>query len=213
MVKQPQRDGISAVQDERDKTMNDIVWGAQKSIEHVLSRVASRGWKETPLAVDRFADLRQERRFLEAQVAALYEQYFLPERHEFEWQVLSEIVNAVVTSPAVEFAAVSIAGGVIGNAAYDLLKALCSYAASKFEEKLGESGRTRAAGFRQLAADAEKVKSFFQQHTKAQIGEIEEVTGIPREKVYPLMKLAGLDHHRRGNPCFWETPSKASPDS
>ena len=88
--------------------MDDIVWEAHKSIEYVLGRVASRGWRDSPLSVDRFADLRQERRFREAQVAALYEEYFLPERHEFEWQVLSEIVTAVVTSPAAKFAAVSI---------------------------------------------------------------------------------------------------------
>ena len=197
---------------ERDETMDDIVWEAQNSIEHILNKVASRGWKDNPLAVDRFTNLRRERRFLDAQVAALYEQYFCPERHEFEWQILSEIVDAVVKSPAVGFAAVSIAGGVTGNAAYDLIRVLCSHAVSKFEEKLGERGRTRAAGFRQLAADAERVKAFFQQHTKARIGEIEKATGVPRERIYPLMKLAGLDHHRRDNPCFWETPDKALSD-
>lgn len=185
---------------------DDIMWETQKSIEYTVSEVASRGWIDNRLEVDRFAELRKDRRIREAQVAALYEQYFPPERHEFEWQVLSEITVTIVTSPAVKFAAVSIAGGVIGNAAYDMLKAMSSYAASKFEEKLGEKARERAASFRQLAADADKLKSFFSKNHKARIGEIEQSTGLPREKIYPLMKLAGLNHYRRGNPCYWEMP-------
>jgi len=120
--------------------------------------------------------------------------------------VLSDIVTAIVTHPVAEFTGVAVAAGVIGSAAYESLKNMCSYATSKFEEKLGEKARERAAGFRQLAADAEKLKSFFINNQKARIKDIEESTGLPREKIYPLMKLAGLNHYRRGEPCYWEMP-------
>ena len=183
---------------------DNIIWETQKSIEYTIDEVANRGWEENDVEVDQFADLRRDRRIRDAQIAALYEQYFLPERHEFEWQVLYDIVTAVITSSAAKFVAVAVAGGVIGGEAYDLLKKMCSYTASKFEEKLGDKARGRAAGFRQLGADAEKLKSFFSRNNKARIEEIEQSTGVPREKIYPLMKLAGLKHYRRGNPCYWE---------
>jgi len=186
---------------------NNFLWEAQKSIEHILNEVANRGWKENPLNVDQFAELRKEQRIREAIIAALYEQYFLPERHEFEWQILSETVNVVVASPATRFAGEVIAGGIIGNAAYDLLKKMCSYVVSKMEEKLGEEGGIRAQGFRQIVADAEKLKKFFSVKSKARIQEIEKATGVPRERLYPLMKLAGLNHYRRGDFCYWEMPS------
>jgi hypothetical protein len=185
---------------------DNVIWEIRKSIEYTVSEVANRGWADNPLEVDRFANLRKERRIREAQVAALYEQYFLPERHEFEWQVLSDIATAITTSSVTQFAAVAVAGGALGNAAYDLLKIMCSYAASQFEEKLGDKARERAKSFRQLSTDAEKLKSFFSKNQKARIEEIEQATGLPREKVYPLMKLAGLNHYRRYNPCYWELP-------
>jgi len=65
------------------------IWEAQKSIEYVINGVAERGWMEKPLEVDQFAELRKDQRYREAQIAALYEQYFLPERHESDWQICS----------------------------------------------------------------------------------------------------------------------------
>lgn len=189
---------------------NDVSWEGQKSIEHIIDQVAARGWLDNELQTDDFAQLRLDKRFHEAQIAELYEQYFLPERHEFEWQILSEVVRSIIHSPATTFVAVAIAGGVIGNAAYDLLKKMCLKAAELFEERLGSKARERAMGFRQLASDAEKIKQFFSQTQKARIEEIEQETGINRERIYPLLKLAGLKHYRRGDPCYWEYPDLES---
>jgi hypothetical protein len=186
------------------------IWEAQKSIEYVINGVAERGWIELPLDVDQFAELRKDQRFSEAQVAALYEQYFLPERHESDWQILAEIAQAIIkaitSSPVVDFGALAVAGGVIGNAAYDLIKNMCSYTATLIEKRLGQKASGRVASFQQIGTDAQILKTFFQKTPKARIEEIEQLTGIPREKIYPLLKLAGMNHYRRGTPCYWELP-------
>lgn len=186
------------------------IWESQKSIEYVINGVVERGWIEKPLDMDQFSELRKDQRFREAQIAALYEQYFLPERHESDWQMLSEIaqaiIKAVASSPVVDFSALAIAGGVIGNAAYDLIKNMCSYTGTVIEEKLGHRASGRVASFQQIGTDAQTLKTFFQKTPKARIEEIEQTTGIPREKIYPLLKLAGMNHHRRGTPCYWELP-------
>jgi len=77
---------------------------AQQNIDFTTTRVADRGWSDNPEQADRFAELRQDARFRDAQVAELYEHYFLPERHEFEWQVLSDIVYAVLHAPPAHYA-------------------------------------------------------------------------------------------------------------
>jgi hypothetical protein len=189
---------------------DDVSWEGQKSIEHIIDQVAVRGWLDKQLQTDDFALLRLDKRFSEAQIAELYEQYFLPERHEFEWQILSEIVTTIINSPASSFVVAAITGGVIGNAAYDLLKKMCLAVAERFEERLGTKARERAMGFRQLASDAEKIKNFFSQIQRARIEEIERETGINRERIYPLLKLAGLKHYRRGDPCYWEVQNLES---
>jgi len=189
---------------------DDTIWEAQKNIEYIINGLANKAWIEVSVDVDQFAELRKERRFREAQIADLYEQYFLPERHESDWQLLAEIVhtvvNAAISSPTVDFAAGAIAGGVIGNAAYDLLKKMCHYVASKVQEKVGKRAHQRATSFRQIGNDVEVLQSFFQITSKARIEEIEQTTKLPREKIYPLLKLAGMNHYRRGTPCYWELP-------
>ena len=186
----------------------EALWETKKGIAFVVTEVARRGWSHDVSPADRFADLRQDRRIRDAQIATLYEQYFLPRRHEFEWQVLSDIVNTVVSSPLAVFVAGAVSGGVLGNGAYDLLKRLCLYAAMQLRDKLGENASERASGFEQLASDAEKVRVYFQSNRKARIEQIESATHLPREKVYPLMKVAGMIHHRRGDhACYWEVPS------
>lgn len=189
---------------------NEIYWEGQKSINYIIEEVAARGWQDNQLQVDNFSELRMDRRYREAQIAELYEQYFLPERHEFEWLVLNEIVKIVVNSPMTSFAVGAVTGGILGNAAYDLLKKMCINAAELFERKLGEKARERAVGFKQLADDAEVIKLFFSKKKKARIEEIEQETGINRERIYPLMKLAGLRHYRRDTPCYWEMPQSDS---
>ena len=67
-------------------------------------------------------------------------------------------------------------------------------------------GHRKNLNIRQIADDTEKLKMFFLQHDKARIGEIEQATGLPRREIYPLIKLAGLNHYRRGDPCWWEMP-------
>ncbi len=178
----------------------------QKGIDYIVDEVAKRGWDNNEFDTDEFSKLRSDKRFREALVASIYEWYFLPDRHEFEWHVISDIVQNVSSSSAIQFTGMSIAGGVIGNAAYDLIKSLFSYAADKFESSLGSKASERSKSFRQVASAAEALKKFFEKKKKARIEEIEEVTGLPREKIYPLIKLAGLKHHRRKNACYWEMP-------
>jgi len=180
-----------------------VVQESIRNIDYIVDQVAIRGWSDNLAECDDFEVLRRDVRVRGAQVAALYEEYFLPERHEFEWNVLVEIVEAIVTSAAVKTAGDVVVAGVAGSAAYDLLKALCLHTAAGFRKRLGGGGTQRAEAFEQLAKDSEQLKRFFEATLKARIREIEEGTGLNREKLYPLMKIAGLRHQRRGDPCYW----------
>jgi hypothetical protein len=189
---------------------DDTDWEAKKNIDHILDGVAIRGWSDNQLQADDFAELRMDARLRDAQLAQLYEQYFLPERHEFEWLVLYEIGRTVVHSPVTGSVASIITHGVLGGAAFALVKKMCVEVANQFKAKLGPGAKERAIGFEQLAADAERITTFFNEHPKARIDEIERETGIARDRIHPLMKLAGLKHYRRDDDaCYWEMPLAA----
>jgi hypothetical protein len=192
------------------KTDEDRFWEVERTVDYVVDRVASRGWTDNPVNADRFDQLRTDLAIRSAQVAALYEEYFLPERHEFEWQVLSHIIDTIVGDPTTQFIGGVVVTGIIGSLAYDILKKMCQHTAQVFEQKLGERGKERAIGFRQIASDAQTIQNYFSATERARINDIEKATGIPREKIYPLLKIAGFQHNRRMDACYWQLPSSLS---
>lgn len=186
---------------------DDNLWETQKSIAYLIDGVAKREWVNTDIDVDYFARLREDSHIRNAQVAQLYEEYFFPERHEHEWQILTEIIGLIVTAPATEALVMAVSTGVVGNAAYELLRNLCVYVAEQYKTRLHEKARSRGDSFQQIADDIGKIQTFFREKPRARIAEIESATDVPREKIYPIMKIAGLNHCRRGdNTCYWELP-------
>lgn len=141
--------------------MNKYSKEFENNIDYIVKKVSQRGWSNLQERADDFAILRKKMEYRNEIILSFYEHYFLPERHEFEWTILKDIVNEIITSPPYEFAAASIAGGVIGNAAYDLLKSLCQTVTTKFQKHLLKDYSERVKGFLEIASDAEKIKIFF----------------------------------------------------
>jgi hypothetical protein len=87
-----------------------------------------------------------------------------------------ELVNIVTSEPVKEFISVSIVGGVIGNTAFAVLRAVLSRIASEMgKSKLPAS---KEDPFRKMKGDVDDVEGFFQQNECARMTEIESSTGI-----------------------------------
>ncbi len=185
---------------------DENAWETQRAVQYIISEVAARDWVDPISDHDDFAQLRHDRTFREAATSALYEEYFPPRRHETDWQILSEIVGAVVNSPLAGFAANALASSIIGGAGYDLFKSLCRFASTQFKVQVGDRARSRANPFEQMANNAEALQAFFATTRRASIAEIEHGTKISREKLYPLLKIAGLRQYRSGSERIWELP-------
>lgn len=191
--------------------MPDVDWEAERNIDHIIEKTAARGWTDRQVQIDDFAELRMDARFSDAQLTLIYEQYFLPERHEFEWLILYEIGRAIIHTGVAGYVGSNAVKGVIGGTAFSLLKKMCLSAANRFRTRLGPDGADRANGFEQLAADSEKINDFLSKHPTVRVEDIERETGMSRDRIHPLIKLAGLRHYRRGsNTCHWEMPQAPS---
>ncbi len=111
--------------------MNSI----QPNIDWTIDNVLKRSYEEVPQEVDDYSSLLEKYEFRNLVVFELYENYFLPQRHEFELQILNDIVEAVVKYQPWSYPVGAAASGVIGSTVYDLLKYLLSYVSAKFKDK------------------------------------------------------------------------------
>ncbi len=172
---------------------------SEKRLQQIVLTVIHRGYEERRILSDDYSALIKRREFRDLIIAELYETYFPPSRHEFDYLLIKEAVEAVATNPVVAYVAGAISGGVVGNAAYDLLKHLAYVVSESFHGK----DEPRSDIWRGLASDIERIELFFREHKRAHTTEIAEATGISRDKLIPLLKLLGFSFERAKGGMGW----------
>lgn len=188
-----------------------LIEDALAEVSSIARAVGERGCEDIRLAYDDYRVLLGRREYRTMVTSELYENYFLPERHEFDWAVLERIVTAV-TDPRTQEYLRMIAGGVLATATYSLLASAFRHAAASFREARLASERSEP--YSQAAADVEALRSFFSSHDSVRIVEVEAGTSIPRERIYPLLKLLGFVHYRSGSrSCSWSAMARGDAGS
>jgi hypothetical protein len=181
--------------------INELIEGAFGNVSYMIHSVGRRGIVERDLDVDDFRDLLSRREFRDLVIGELYEAYFLPQRHEFDWQVIHELVSIATSEQMKEFYAVAIVGGVLGNAATAVLRMLLKRVVS--EMRAAKLPKARRDPFSAMEGDVGQIESFFLTHGCARINDVEASIKIDRERLYPLLRLLGFRHYRRTHTCYW----------
>jgi len=141
---------------------------ATRTLDQVIEAVVERGYDEKTESTDDYGALLarsfEHRKLVTFQ---LYDSYFPPKRHEFELQLLTSFVDAVASNPVAAFLGGTVAGGVVGNAAYDVLKHLLA----RLVNKSKPINRTHE-GFREIEKNTHRLMKFFEKRSQAGMTEI-----------------------------------------
>lgn len=186
------------------KDLHSLIDQLSTDLSYVIREVGKRGASERALNADDFGVLLSKREFQDLVIGELYEAYFLPERHESDWQLLRELVSILSNERVREFVALSVASGVIGNSAFAVLRAAIARIATEMKKAKLPSSKWQP--FHAMRDDIDGLEEFFREHACAQIVKVESSTGISRERLYPLLKLLGFTHYRRQHICHWCKP-------
>jgi len=185
-------------------SFDDLLEQQSRDLAYVIRSVGERGIADRDVEADDYSLLLTRREFSDVVVGELYEVYFLPERHEFDCQLLHQMVSILTSEKTREFIATTVASGVLGNGAFAVLRSI-------LERVLSEMSKARLPKVHQqpfytMKDHVAKLERFFGQQECARIAAIESFTRLPREEIYPLLKLLGFKHHRRANNCYWCRP-------
>lgn len=177
----------------------ELITPTISNIDWTIDNLMMRGYDDVSQDIDDYSELISKYEFRKLIVFELYENYFLPERHEFELQILNEIVEAVQKYQPWSYLAGAAISGVVGNSVYDLLKKLLSHVSSKFKNKDDK----RSKIFNNIKTDISNIEKYFEKHKSADIVELEKHLNIDRDKLLPLLKLLGFKCRRRKNKKLW----------
>ncbi len=175
---------------------------ALREIDRSARAIQERGYDDVEQEWDDYAILLESYEFRKLVTFELYEVYFTPRRHEFELHLLTQLVDAVATSKAAAFLATAAVGGLVGNAAYDMLKAGLRHIAKRF----AKIRRTHDA-VKEIGANVEKIRAYMDKHDDVGTRQVSSDLGIEVQKVEPVLKLLGCRSHRVRKRRLWRKPA------
>lgn len=181
-----------------NKELKDFLNLKQSNIDWTIDNILKRGYEEVIQEVDDYSLLLEKNEFRNVIIFELYENFFLPQRHEFELQILTDIVEAIVESKTLSY----VAGVTISGTVYDLLKKLLSHVSTKFKDK----DERRSKLFSIIENDVNKIEKYFEIHESGKIDELEKCLDVDRDRLVPLLKLLGFKRYRGKKKHLWVRP-------
>lgn len=174
---------------------------AMKEVDKIIDAVIERGYDDVLEETDDYTVLLQRFEFRKLVTFSIYEGYFPPRRHEFELQLLTELVDAVASSKPVVFLAGAAVGGVVGNAVYDMLKKALGHVVRRLK-----TVKHSHDAFQELGNNIDQIHTYFQKHDNVCTDDICADLNIEAHKIEPLLKLLGFKCKRRGKRQTWIRP-------
>ncbi|MGO8790545.1 MAG: hypothetical protein ACLQVL_24615 [Terriglobia bacterium] len=187
-----------------ERKFYDVMDQVSGDLSHVIQELGKRESTELELDADDFDVLISRKEFMDLVAGELYEAYFLPDRHESDLLLLRELLAIITSEHVKQFVLLSVASGVVGNTAFAVLRAVLVRILTLM--KKAEVPASRCQPFSAMKRDVDRVAAFFRKNECARLEEIETSTGIPRDRLLPLLKLLGFKHYRRQNARRWCKP-------
>jgi len=181
--------------------LNDPFRQAILQVDRIVGAVTERGYDDVSEETDDYGALLQSFEFRKLVTFGIYDGYFPPKRHEFELQLLTELVDAVASSKPVSFLAGAAVAGVVGNAIYDMLRKTIGH----IVRRLKNVKRSRDT-FQEIGDNLARIRAYFRTHNDVRTDEICRDLGIEAHKIEPLLKLLGFRRRRKRKRQVWLRP-------
>lgn len=176
-----------------------------KNMEYILDEIVARGFNINPRECNDFSILLQRKDFKDLIALEIYESFFWEDRHEFDLQLLKEIVDSVSAFFSDPETIIQIKTGfmqtlpsaivvTMTTAIWNKLKTIPK---NKNKEQSGNSSWT------QIEKNIKRIDEIFSIHDYILTNEIESMFDASREEIQPLLKLCGCKCYIDNKRSIW----------
>lgn len=167
--------------------------GSNKNIDYILDEVLLRGYDDKSNESNDFLLLIQKKEFKDLIALELYEYYFWNERHEFDLQLLKEIVDSVCNyfnSPEVMR---QIEVGVLQTLLSAIIISMVTTIWSKMKKLRNKKNAIldEENSWMRIERNIRKIDKEFSNHDYILSDDMERIFEASREEIQPLLKLCG----------------------
>ena len=178
---------------------------SNKNIEYILDAVVVRGYNNNSSDCNDFVELIQKKDFKDLIALELYESYFWDERHEFDLQLLNEIVESVSAFYRNPDIIMQIKAGLLQTIPSAIIIAMVTNIWKKIKTvKIGHSAsKDENSSWIRIEMNVKKIDKEFSTHNYVLTEEIERIFNTSREEIQPLLKLCGCKCFINKNRSIW----------
>jgi hypothetical protein len=176
-----------------------------RNIEYILDEVITRGVNDNPSECNDFAVLFQRKDFKELIALELYELYFWDERHEFDLQLLREIVDSVGAFFNEPDTVMEIKSGFLQTLPSAIVVTLVAFIWSKLKtipKNMKKSDAENSSWVR-IKKNIKQIDAELSRRDYILTDEIERLFDASREEILPLLKLCGCKCYIEKKRSIW----------
>lgn len=167
--------------------------GSNRNIDYILDEVISRGCDDKSSEYNDFLLLIQKKEFKDLIALELYEYYFWNERHEFDLQLLNEIVDSVCNYFCNPEVIQQIESGLLQNLPSAIIISLVNTIWSKMKNLRSKKNEIsdEEDSWMRIKRNMRKIDREFSNHDYVLSDDMERIFEASREEIQPLLKLCG----------------------
>ncbi len=174
------------------------------NIDYILNEVVSRGYTEITNECNDFLELLKRKDFKELIALELYELYFWNERHEFDLELLREIINAVADYFTDPETIKQIESGILQNLPTTIIVSMVGAIWLKLKAHFDKKSKSKIkSSWERIEENIKKIDVEFSNHDYILSNEIERIFKTSREEIQPLLKLCGCRCYIDKNRSIW----------
>lgn len=180
--------------------------GTSKNIDYIVDEVLLRGYNDNSSVCNDFSKLIHRKDFKDLIALEIYEYYFWNDRHEFDLQLIKEIVESIAAYFSNPEVIQQIESGILQNVPSAIIISSVAAIWAKIK-KINKKHNTEGnSAWEQLKKNTQKIDEEFANHDYVLAEEIETVFGTSREEILPLLKLCGYKCYIHKNRSIWIKP-------
>lgn len=164
-----------------------------RNIDYILDEVLARGCTDNSSDFNDFSILIQRKDFKDLIALELYEYYFWNERHEFDLQLLKEIVENVSGYFSDPEVIRQIEAGILQTLPSAIIVSMVATIWAKVKQLRHKKYITEDedSSWVRIEKNVKKIDSELSNHDHVLSDDIEKIFGASREEIQPLLKLCG----------------------
>ena len=171
-----------------------------EKINYIIQKVNKRGYNEKYAECNDFLILLEQKEFKELIALEIYEHYFLDDRHEFDLQLLRELVEQIAEYFSKPDTIMNIETGLLRTVPSAFIFSIVKHIIEKLKKKKQNNC------WRKIGTNVNKIEKEFNNHNYILSDDIEKIFDASKEEIQPLLKLCGCKCYYNKNRNIWIKP-------